>query len=214
MKRVFTAILLFALVTWAKAGETIIFNGGISRQNAGGTINLLSGYSLNIGGGMEIYDDLFGVVKFSLPGQYTSSTYPVILDINGINDTLNFNEFSLYDFQLQGHYLFRLSDNAKLFPKVFGGLGLHWLYNSKHKTGEADVKFNGIGPEFGFGGIYQSSKNLYFDFTVSVKFPYYNEYKRQYSDKVAIGNDEQVLCFNVSLFYLINIGSQSHDFEW
>jgi len=194
--------------------ETIVFNGGLSRQNAGGTINLLSGYSPYLAGGMEVYDDLCLLLKFTFPGNYASSVSPVMVDINGVDDTLDFDEFTMYDLMLMGHYTLTLSETSKINPKIFGGLGLHWLNNSRQIAGESDVKFSGIGPEFGLGGIYKASNNLQFDFTLSIKFPYYNVYKKQYANSVAIGNDEQVLCFNVSLFYLFKLGSDVNEFEW
>ena len=189
----------------ASAVEKIIFAAGISNQNPGGGIELQSNYSYNIGGGLELTDDLFALIKFTLPSIYTGETYPALVTINDVNDTLNFREFTLYDLEIVGHYILPLFEGSKVNPKFFGGLGMHWLYNSNQKAGEPDVQFNGIGPEFGLGAVYRPRDNLLLDFTASVKFPYYNEYKVQSQDALAVGVDEQVLCFNFAFLYLIPI---------
>jgi len=177
-------------------------------------MSLRSNYALNLGGGMVLIKDLYGVVKFTLPSQYDSQVYPMIVNINGTQDTLNFDQFTVFDLEILGHYMLPVFAKSKVNPKVFGGLGLHWLYNSQQKSGELDVQFNGIGPEFGLGAVYRPFKNLSMDFTVSVKFPYYNEYKRQGMQKAAVGLDEQILAFNLSVFYFIPLGGGDESFDW
>jgi len=51
--------------------------------------------------------------------------------------------------------------------------------------------------------VYRPADNLQFDFTASVKFPYYNEYDKENAQKIAVGLDQQVICFNFSLYYLL-----------
>jgi hypothetical protein len=53
--------------------------------------------------------------------------------------------------------------------------------------------------------MWEMGKNFSSDFTFSVKFPYYNEYKREGESKVAVGLDEQVISFNFSLYYTVDL---------
>jgi hypothetical protein len=53
--------------------------------------------------------------------------------------------------------------------------------------------------------MWDVGKNLRCDFAFAIKFPYYNEYKRSGQDKVAVGLDEQVVCFNFSLYYTLEL---------
>ena len=195
--------LLLLMTTYASSYESIILTGGFSRQDPGGAIELESNYSYYGGVGLELIDDLFMILKFTAPIKYDGAKYPLMVDINDVDTELNFHQFTVFDIVLTGHYFIRLFDQAKVHPKLFGGLGLHWLYNSRQVEGESDVTFYGIGPEFGLGAVWQTRPNLYFDFTVSVKFPYYNEYNKEGAPKVAVGLDEQILAFNLSLYYLL-----------
>ena len=216
MKKIAAISILCFIVTVNLYGyERIVFTGGLSRQNPQGAVELNSNYAYYAGGGWELIKDLYGIIKFTFPQRYTTEVYPTYIDINGLNDTLNFDQFTTLDIMVMGHYILPVFEGSKFNPKVFGGLGLHWLYNSRQKSGESDVTFNGIGPEFGLGGVYRPRDNLIFDFTVSVKFPYYNEYKKQGFEKVAVGVDEQVICFNFGFYYLFNIGGErGSEFEW
>jgi len=214
MKKIVSVSFILLLFCSVLHAEDLIFAAGISHQNPNGAFALHSNYALNLGGGMELVKDLYGVVKFTLPSKYNSQVYPLIVNINGVDDTLNFDQFTAFDIEIVGHYILPVFPLSKVNPKFFGGLGLHWLYNSQQKSGELNVQFNGIGPEFGLGAVYRPAENLSIDFTFSVKFPYYNEYKRQNLPKVAVGLDEQIIAFNLSLFYLIPVGSDNDGFEW
>ncbi len=207
----FLAVFCFCFSVYGY--ERIVFTGGLSRQDAGGMIELVSDYAVFLGAGYELYNDLYGVIKFTFPSQYSSETYPVFVNINGSKDTLNFHKFTTLDLMAMAHYTLPIFPESKINPKIFTGLGLHWLYNSKVISGEPNIQFNGIGPEFGLGAAYRPNNNLIFDITVSVKFPYYNEYKKQGDTTVPIGIDQQILCLNLALFYLIDIGGDVDDFE-
>jgi len=197
------ALIILTVVHCSFAIERVAFNAGISRQNPGGAVELQSGYSFYIGGGAELVDDLTAVLKFSVPAKYAGVNYPMIVNINEVKETLNYREFTMFDLELTGHYTFPVFEGSKINPKIFGGLGIHWLYNSVNKAGEPNVEFRGIGPEFGLGAVYRPADNLQFDFTASVKFPYYNEYDKENAQKIAVGLDQQVICFNFSLYYLL-----------
>jgi len=203
--RYYLSILSIVLLLSTNAGayESVVLTGGFSRQDPGGAIELESNYSYYGGVGLELTNNLFAILKFTAPIKYDGTKYPLMVDINDVDTELNFHQFTVFDIVLTGHYFIRLFDRSKIHPKLFGGLGLHWLYNSTQVEGESDVIFYGIGPEFGLGAVWQSRPNLYFDFTVSVKFPYYNEYKKQGAPKLAVGLDEQILAFNISLYYLL-----------
>ena len=149
--------------------------------------------------------DLFAILKFTPPMKYDGTNYPVVVDINGLDTELYFRQFSAFDIMLTGQYFIRLSQTSRIHPKVMGGLGLHWMYNSVSVDDEADVTFYGIGPEFGLGGVMEISSKFQLDFTASVKFPYYNEYHKAGEGTTAVGLDEQIMAFNVSLFYLFSL---------
>lgn len=203
MRRLFISVMLLIMSSAVSSAiERLVFMGGISRQDPGGAVKLQPGYSFQAGGGAELVDNLYAIVKFSIPAKYTGDSYPTIVNVNEMNDTLNYQDFTIFDLEVTGHYIFPVFEESKVNPKVFGGLGVHWLYNSLSKSGEPDLEIHGIGPEFGLGAVYLPSDNLQFDFTASVKFPYYNEYDKQNADKLAVGLDQQVICVNFSVYYL------------
>ncbi len=106
---------------------------------------------------------------------------------------------------MTGHYNLRVLDESKFVPKVFGGLGLFWLYNSQEVTGKLNVTFSGLGPEFGFGLMYELTPNIQLDFTSSIRFALYNEYKVSGNAKTPIGIDQQYICFNLAVNYIYRL---------
>jgi hypothetical protein len=170
-----------------------------------GAFRFYADNTFNFGVGGEAVDRLYLLLKVTPPQKHEAEDYPVMVNINGVKDTLNFHGFTTWDLMVIGHYYFRISPMAKVHPTFYGGLGLHYLYNSGSVSGEEDVRANGIGPEFGLGAMWEMGKNFSSDFTFSVKFPYYNEYKREGESKVAVGLDEQVISFNFSLYYTVDL---------
>jgi hypothetical protein len=204
-------ISLVFLPISASAYESIILTGGIARQNPNGAFQLQSNYALFAGAGLEILNDVYLLLKLGFPAQYETEVYPLNVTINGAEENFNFHKFTAFDLMLDGHYSFRIAESAKIRPKLFGGLGLHWLYNSQVVAGESNVLFSGLGPEFGLGAIFEIHKNVQLDFTFSVKFPYYNDYKNG-SQKTPVGLDEQIMGFNFTIFYLLS--QKNHEFDY
>lgn len=206
MRKFIPAIsLIIFLTTGAYALERMIFMGGVSRQNPGGGINLEPDYSLLGGIGLEVVRDVFVLLKFDAPAQYKGNAFPLQIDINGADSSFFFHKFTAFDIMIAGHYVLPILEKSPIQPKIFGGLGLYWLFNSKKSNEYKDVNFSGLGPEFGVGFVYKSHKKLWADLTASVKFPTYNEFRVKGHDTTAVGVDVQFLSFNLTAYYLLEL---------
>jgi hypothetical protein len=197
--------LIFTLLGSAWPGGRMVFSGGISQQRFIGGIELDSNINLNTGIGFEAVKDFTVYLKFDVPAKYNGSNYPVRVDINGADSSLYFTQFTAYNLMIVGSYILPVFRQSRVNPKIYGSLGLYWLYNSKSLTDYPNVDFSGLGPEFGLGWAYKASRDLSFDFTVSMKLPTYLEYRVQGHPKSAIGVDTQIVTVNVNAYYFLDL---------
>ncbi len=189
----------------ARALDNVLFKAGAFRITPSGDLNLEPEYTVNFGAGTRLVEDLYLMLEFDYPVKLQGGEYPLIVDINGADSSLYYREFTVFHGMIAGHYTFRVFEDLKLLPKIYGGLGLFWLYNSKKSLLFPDIEFRGIGPEMGFGAIYEFTSSIWLDMTFSVKFAYYNEYKIESWGTTAVGLDEQYMCFNLALYYLLDL---------
>ena len=204
--RKLTLVILLAAVTCLNgfAFERYAFMGGMSRQNPTGGILLETNYNFQAGIGIEGVKDLVLLIEFDAPVQYNSSSYPTKVDINGADSSLHFHKFTAYNIMFTGHYILPVYFSKKVSPKIFGGLGLYYMYNSQESNVYPNVIFQGLGPEFGLGITYKILPNIWLDFTASIKMPTYIEFKVESNPKTAVGVDEQFIGLHFGLFYFLD----------
>ena len=201
-----TLVILIAAFTClnSSAFERYAFMGGFSSQNPTGGLKLEPANNIQLGIGIEAVKDLVLMLKMDFPVQYNSSSYPLKVNINGADSSLHFRKFTAYNLMFAGNYILPVYFSGKLSPKIFGGLGLYWLYNSQESIIYPNVVFQGLGPEFGAGMTYKLKRNIWLDFTVSIKMPTYLEYKVENTPKTPVGIDEQYIGVHLGLYYFID----------
>lgn len=196
---------LFLTAPSSQALENLLFKAGVFHTAPSGDISLEPNYALKFGVGAQLVEDLYLVLEIDAPVKFDASEYPLIININGADIAFHFRKFTAMHGMLAGHYTLRIFEESKFLPKIYGGLGLYWLYNSQQSIVYPDIVFRGLGPEFGFGGLFEFTPNIWLDFTFSVKFAYYNEYAVEGNPTTSIGLDEQFLCFNLAFYYLLKL---------
>jgi len=206
MRKLALVLALLITASIADAGiNKLIFMAGLSRQNPTGAIKLKYGTSLRCGVGFEAVPNFYIMLQGDIPAAFKTDSYPTKIDINGADSTFYFDKFTSYSIKLTGHYTLPIFKDSRFSPKIYGGLGLYWMYNSKESNQMGNVDFFGLGPEFGLGFYIEAHKNLLLDFSFSVKMATYNEYRLAGEPTSAIGIDEQFVCFNLIAFYLLDV---------